>query len=221
MTRFTLVFGIVLVMGLTLVSGVIHGWMSNRWGASEEVLAAASKLEEFPERFGNWQSQSSQEMSENTLTTLECAGYFVRAYANQETGETVKVAVIVGPSGPTAVHTPEICYSSRAYTIREDPQPVTVQNSEDSDEEFWRLTFQSNDLDGDLLRVYYAWSSGGPWSAAENPRLAYAGYPYLYKIQLAANLPPGVNPEASDPCVGFLRDFVPVAKRYLVVPSGD
>jgi hypothetical protein len=220
MTRISLALSIVLLTGLTLVSGGMHGWMSHRWGLPPATRIAAEKLVEFPDRFGSWQLQSAEEMTEETANTLECAGYFVRAYANQDTGESVRVAVLLGPAGPIAVHTPEICYSSRAYAIREERQRVTIQNSDGSDEEFWALTFRSNDLDASLLRVCYAWSTGGPWSAPEDARFTFAGSPYLYKIQLASELAPGTDLQTSDPCERFLQDFVPVAKRYLVEPSG-
>ena len=206
--------GVIVVVVLTLLSGVIQGRMSNRWGPTRDALAAAKKLNDIPSQFGNWRLTSSDEITQSTLRMLECAGYVLRTYENQETGETVRMTVLLGPSGPMSVHTPEICYSSRDYTIHETRHQVPIE-IDGSSESFWALTFQANSLDADMLRVYYAWNPGDHWSAPDDPRFAFADRPFLYKIELASSLPPGADPEAADPCHRFLKDFVPLAKPHL------
>jgi hypothetical protein len=208
--------GVILVVVLTVLSGVIQGRMSNRWGPPRAVLAAAEKLDDIPSQFGDWRLTSSDEIIQSTLKMLECTGYILRTYENQATGEAVRMSVLLGPSGPMSVHTPEICYSSRDYTVHEERHQVPIE-IDGSSESFWALTFQSNSLDADMLRVYYAWNAGDRWSAPEDPRFAFADRPFLYKIQLASQLPPGADLEAVDPCHKFLKDFVPLARSYLVV----
>ena len=66
-------------------------------------------------------------MDEDTVEMLECTGNIVRTYENQRTGEVVSVFVIVGPAGPIAVHTPEICYSSQNYKSRDTRQQVAIR----------------------------------------------------------------------------------------------
>lgn len=207
-----------LAMGLTVASGAVFGKMSNRWGPPKGSLAAAEKLESFPEEFGNWKLQSSERMSDNVVAELQCSGHISRVYANQESGEVVSVAVILGPPGPIAVHTPEICYSSRAHKILEERKPTPAGESGD---EFWSLTFEKNDLTASLIRVYYGWTVGNSWAATDDPRFAFAGYPYLYKIQLASYLPAGTNLESNDPCENFLADILPVLRDHLIDCSGD
>ena len=133
--------------------------------------------------------------------------------------------VIIGNEGEDSFllfsHTPEICYSSRAQTIIDQRQRVRLPIWKDSVEEFWALTFQANDLDKAVSRTYYAWSTGGKWSATQRPRLTYAGYPYLYKLQLASTLLPNADLTRRDPCLEFLKDFVPAAKPYLVDCAGN
>ncbi len=220
MRRFLPALTIVLVAGLTLASGLIQGRMSNRWGPSPDVLAVAKKLEDIPDRVGSWQLKASDEMDDFTANMLQCAGYILRTYENEQTREHVNMFIIVGPPGPTAVHTPEVCYDSQGYPIRDPRQQVRI-DPDGPEDEFWAMTLRSNDLDAGVLRVYYAWSTGGPWSATKGPRYAYAGRPYLYKIQLASRLPSYVDSEVNDPCSMFLQDFVSVAKRYLVAPSDE
>ena len=72
-----------------------------------------------------------------------------------------------------------------------------------------------------MLRVYYGWSEGGPWLAPDSSRLAFAGRPYLYKIQVASQHAPGDAPEADDPCLQFLKAFLPVLKDHLVPHATD
>jgi hypothetical protein len=211
-------------MALTLAGGLLEGHIRNRWGPSETMLAAAEKLAEFPHEFGGfqnnrWQMQASQTMSQDVIDTLECTGYFVRTYANPRTGESVNVFVIVGPAGPISVHTPEICYSSQDYVNRSPRECVAITDDAQANDEFWALSFKSKDVRGDVLRVYYAWSTGNHWRNPNDARYAFAGWPYLYKVQLAATMPPGADLKKGDTCQSFLRDFVPVARQYLIEPS--
>jgi hypothetical protein len=219
MKSFQTTLSIVLVLAVTLVCGALYGRLSHRWGPSADMQAAAEKLEGIPGHFGNWKQESSEKMTDSVVEMLQCAGYISRVYVNQVTGERVNVAVLLGPPGPIAVHTPEVCYSTKDYRQQETRKPLAIGKEEGKEDAFWFLTFRSNNLRGNLLRVCYGWSTGERWSAFKEPRYLFAGRPYLYKIQLAAPLPPWVNLETRDPCRRFLEDFVPAAKEYLVEPS--
>ena len=78
--RLALAVGLPLVAGLTLLSGVIHGRMSNRWGPPRDVLPVAEKLRQLPEEFGAWRMHSEDAVSDTILATLECIGYVHRTY---------------------------------------------------------------------------------------------------------------------------------------------
>ena len=219
MRQFLPALGVLLVVALTLLSGIIHGQMSRRWGLPEDLVAIGAKLQEIPESFGNWQLESSGELSDSEIKMLECAGYIVRTYVNQATGETVNMALIVGPSMPISLHRAEICWNSRGHTIRDQRQQVIVRDSDHLDQQFWALTFQTNDINKDLVRVYYGWSDGRRWSEHNERRLSLTHRPYLYKIEVVSRLRPGTTWQTSDPCRDFLQDFIPVAKPCLE-PSG-
>ena len=223
MKYFLTALAIVLLLGLTLVSGIIHGRMTDRWGVPQTSLDAAEKLALFSEdvQFGDWKCESSSRMSDHVVEMLVCAEHIDRTYVNLRTGETVNVAVLLGPPGPISVHTPEVCYSSRDYDSRDERHRVTVKTTDDTEHTFWALTFRSNRLDADILRVYYAWASGGPWAAPKEPRWAFSNCPYIYKIQLASHLPLGSDIQTDDPCRRFLKDFVPALKSHLIESSGD
>jgi hypothetical protein len=212
---------VVLVVGLTILAGVLHGRMSDRWGPVADTLAAADKLKEIPNEFGDWRLQSSEELGKVSLEQLQPAAYLVNKYQNQKTGDVVEMTLLLGRPGPISVHTPEVCFGTKNYKSRGERQKVAIRGPAGGDDEFWALDFKTISLRGDLLRTYYAWSPGDRWQALKNARFWSAGLPYLYKIQLSCLLPPGAtDPQSSDdPCRKFLREFVPEAKKYLIAPA--
>ena len=221
MKRLWFAVAVVLAVGLTILSGVLHGRASNRWGPVADTLAAANKLKEIPNEFGDWRLQSSEELDKTSLDMLQPAAYLVNRYQNRQTGDVVDMFLLLGPPGPVSVHTPEVCFGTKNYKSRGERQKVAIRGSAGGDDEFWALDFKTISLRGDLLRTYYAWSPGDRWQALKDARFWSAGLPYLYKIQLSCLLPPGTtDPQSSDdPCRKFLQDFVPVAKKYLVAPA--
>lgn len=221
MKRFQPVFALALIAVLTVASGVMHGRMSNRWGKPADMEAAAKKLDGVPDQFGDWQLLTTGELHEVAAETLETAGSVTRAYVNEETGESVHLGLLLGPAGPISVHTPDVCYSSRDFTRLGQRERVTVELGDGTRETFWCVTFQTNDLSGSLLRVYYGWSGGDQWSAPDQPRLTYGGNPYLYKIDVTSRMPPGTDFSKVDPCREFLKYFVPASRNCLVPPSED
>lgn len=210
---FLLPLAVALIVGLTILSGYVQGKMSRRWGISLDLVAMGKALDKFPDKIGPWQLVSTDKLSDDVVTMLECTGHVLRVYANPETGETVTFALLVGPSMPMVVHTPDICYSSQAYNRLDDPKQVKITGSGGEEGEFWTQTFKANDLQGELLRVYYGWLGGGAWRATENARFHLARYPYLYKIQVVTPLADSASD--NDPAKNFLRDFLTVAKKEL------
>jgi hypothetical protein len=211
---------IVLALALTLACGVLYGRLSNRWGPSADVRAAAAKLESIPGRFGDWKLKSREELGQSAVEMLQCVGHVSRVYVHQLTGETVRMVVLLGPPGPIAVHTPEVCLSSQDYRQEEARRRLAVGDAAGGAEDaFWSLMFRAKTLRGDLLRVCYGWSTGGRWLASDGPRYAFAGRPYLYKIQLESPLPPWAKEQTRDPCRRFLADFVPATRQCFVEPA--
>jgi hypothetical protein len=204
---------VALIVGLTILSGYLQGKMSRRWGESVDILAMGRALESFPEQIGPWQLESSDKLEEPVEKVLECAGYLVRGYRNPETGETLNLALLLGPSGPMSVHSPDVCYSAQAYDRIDEPHQVTIAGKNGENGEFWAQTFEAKDVNGELLRVYYAWRAGGRWTAAKGARLSLAKHSYLYKVQVAAPILDAGS--ESDPAGRFLQDFLAVAQEEL------
>jgi hypothetical protein len=170
------------------------------------LQAAARELESLPKTIGDWQFVSEERLAPVIQQTLQCAGNINRKYVNRSSGESVDIAIIVGPSGPTSVHTPEICYSSRAYSIREPRQRATLTDTSGRIHSFWSLSFRSDDLTMDELRVYYGWCPevNGIWTASESPRFEFAGRRLLFKLQIASQISSMATDQANDPCQDFL-----------------
>ena len=100
----SLISGLVVVVTLTVLSGVMQGRLAHRWGPPEILSRAGDRLEEVPLRCGDWVAEKNETLSEAEIDQLEPAGYLFRRYTNQLTGDIVSVTVLVGPHGPIAVH---------------------------------------------------------------------------------------------------------------------
>ena len=205
--------GLLLLIGLTLASGAAAGWLDNRWGRSVDLVAAGKHLQQTPERFGDWVLERAQPLDAEAAELLQASGSTVRNYRNQKTSEAVIVALVVGPAGPMSVHTPEVCYSSRDFKTIAPAKRFQVGGAAES--QFWGMTLERTDLDGGKLSVAYGWNDGRGWAAPQQPRFQFGGAPLLYKLQLAAPLG-GEQPNKSDPCRSFLREFLPALDAALL-----
>ncbi len=205
---------VVAILVATVLSGVLHGHLSRRWGTHTDVVAFGERLDDVPARIGPWQMDSSGDLDAEVQEILRCDGSLKRSYINVETGASVTVALLLGPAGPIAVHTPEICYSSRDYEIVGSKEVATLNAASDVPNKFWVSKFRGRSLAEENLRVYYGWSTGEGWIAAESARFEFSGEPWLYKIQVAGAVPDSQPPE-SDPCRDFLEVFVPEIQNVL------
>ncbi|NQU20245.1 MAG: exosortase-associated EpsI family protein [Candidatus Nealsonbacteria bacterium] len=218
--------GVLIVASITIVSGGIHGEMTERWGAEIDRETIAAQLDTIPEIVGDWELVASEPIADSALKQLECAGYISRAYHNSETGERVTVTIILGPPGPISVHLPEICHSGRGVAPTGKREHVTIEtkrpksagaeSSVSTKEKLWAVNFEAKGLDGYRERFFYAWGTGGAWVAPEEPRVSFGAYPYLYKIQAASKLARDADLSARDPVEEFLKVFLPAAQVGLV-----
>lgn len=210
-----------LIAALTIGAGLLHGRMTDRWGSGESARAAADLLSQLPEEIGPWKLEAEgRQMSAEAERQLQCYGYAHGTYTNQETFERASLALLLGPPGPIAVHTPEICFNSREFRQQGSRKAVPVETGENDKHQMWSLRFESQRIEQTNLQVVYAWNGGDGWKASASPRWEYSGTPYLYKLQVACPLRDG-NPAEGDPCQRFLQDFLPVANQYLLFEPRD
>lgn len=163
----------------------------------EEVAAGSARVTGIPVEFGDWKMVREIEPKERVLEILQCSAYLQRDYENTVTGNQVSAVWVAGPSGPTSVHIPEICYSSQNHVLKS-----RVTKSLEDDGNIWGTTFQSNTVDALSFSVFYGWSRGQQWIASDNPRFDFGGVAMLYKMQVSA--------ATTDDAVGlsFVNDFV-------------
>jgi hypothetical protein len=209
MQRVCVVITITVLFAGTLGSGWVHGRMANRWGQDAMLRHAADRMSKGPpRRLGPWRLVKTHQAEAGVIELLQCAAYLHAAYTNDQTGDTVVVAIVGGPAGPVSVHAPEMCYSATDYEIVGDQKQITVTDREGTLHRLWQLHAKSPHAFKPNLRVIYAWNSGRGWQASTVPRLAYAGLPVLYNLQLVG--PPNDNtiPGNPDPCHEFLAHFL-------------
>jgi hypothetical protein len=202
-------------VSMTYAAGEIHGRLTARWGPPSFMVDATEQLQSVPTELGDWHMQDSSPISDAAIAQLQCAGYINRTYENCKTGQTVSMALLIGPAASVSIHTPEICFSSAQYSILGQRQRVNF-GSKEAEGKFWALTLRSRDVDDNTLRVYYAWNNGNGWSAPERPRFSFTGRPFLYKMQLAAYVPTGEADSGEDPCHKFLESCLPEIEDLLI-----
>lgn len=205
---------IILICGLvlTILSGILRGKLDSRW-SSDELVAAAERVNAMPHQLGAWTAEEIKPLPEPAVEMLRCPGSAVGAYSNSK-GDLVSAVFLVGPAGPLAVHTPDVCYGSSNYTIHEPTRHTTIVDANGNKHSFSVITFRENSAGNRLLRVYFAWHDKGSWIAPDVPRTAFAGIPMLYKLQVATHL---VTKDETNLDAGerFLRDSLPLLQQML------
>ncbi len=201
-----------IVIAATIALGTIHGSWTNRWGNNPDLLQAGRKLEQLPKVLGNWRLKQSNELERSVSEMLQCSGNVSRVYENTNTGEIVQVFLVVGPSGPIAVHTPEVCYSTKDYSLVAPRQRWSPNETD----EFWDLRMVRNDLTKSQLRVLYGWTNNTHWQAVEQPRFWFGGRPVLYKLQFAGPVPVS---DDHDPASDFLSELLPILRDHMIDAS--
>jgi hypothetical protein len=193
--------GLVLIM-LTLASAGLHGILDGRWSSARDLRKQGARLAELPERCGDWRLADKQTLDEGAAALLRCFGSEVRVYRHTQTDAAITVALLFGPRGPIAVHTPEICYSSVGTTQTGTRQARSLTTA-DGLQRLWMVQFSQGQTPEPALEVWYGWSDGGPWQARDYPR--FWPTDALYKIQIAGP----VGEDADQPCRDFLEAFLP------------
>jgi hypothetical protein len=209
--------GLVIVVAVALIVAlaVVEGLRSNRWGAGEDLKAAAARLDRVPAEFGDWTSREAP-IDPKILKIAEANGSISRVYSNRKTGEGFTVLLLCGPIGPIGAHTPDICYGGLGYKCVGKPAPrrLTVGDGASS---FWTARFEKAGPADEPLRIFWAWGVDGSWKASDTPRTEFALRNALYKIYVVrTDAPERANSATTvDAIEGFLKEFIPVVREAL------
>ena len=215
MSRQKFIFALAASVVMLFSAGWLHGTLINRWGTPANMSSAGDLVRTLPDSFGEWEMRDSKELAPEVQEILQCAGSFHRIYVNRATGDAVSIAFLVGPGGPTAVHVPEICFSTQSYKQLGDSYSLPVESADGTKHSFRGVDFKSNDLAGTRLDVCYGWTTEGVWVAPEQRRLKLAGEPVLFKVQLSATRDGYGTEEQTDTRVDFLNLFIPFVDKHV------
>jgi hypothetical protein len=195
-----------LAISAIVASGVVHGYWTGRWDAADNAERSAARLRQLPLRLGDWQGQ---DLAVDPAEVGKVSAYLYRRYINQRNGASVAVILASGRPGPVSIHTPDVCYTASGY---ESARWEVIAPSLDPSlpaAQFKTAHFVKTKSAGQThLRVFWAWNAGGAWAVPENPRLAFAGYPVLYKLHMVRDMASANEPLEEDPGMDLLRLLV-------------
>ena len=196
-----------------LVTGLVHGFWTNRWVEDRAALTAAEHLKNVPMTIGEWQAETIE-----VTPAPGVAGAMQRAYTNKRLGVTVTIALVNGQPGPVATHTPEACYGASGYNVGR--REAIRLDTEGRSSQFWTSdATKTSATEEDRIRLYWGWSAGKGWVASEDARKEFDRFrtPVLHKLYAIRKLGAfETNVRAKDEaCVQFLDVFVPVLEKAL------
>ena len=100
-------------------------------------------------------------------TAGRIAGMIQRRYVNRTNGDTVVIAIVCGKPGPVSIHTPDVCYGASGYNVGQRIR----QTHPGRGAEFWTAdAVKTQASKKRKLRIYWGWSAGSGWKAAEDAR---------------------------------------------------
>lgn len=200
------------VVGL---SAMIHGRWTDRWSTPALAAASTSKMEQVPLTVGDWEGETATIADPREVAGLY--GNLYRRYVQRSTGNTVLVSLVWGRRGPIAIHTPDMCYVASGYEMTETPAKyISPEKYAGAPAEFFVTRFRKLKPDSEEnLRVFWAWSAGAGWKVSDNPRIAFAHDPILYKLYLIRPVNAADESPREDPCVAFMRVFLPELQKAL------
>ncbi len=214
---------VVLVVAAAVIVGsaYAHGVWTLRWTGTHELEVAASSVTQIPKEFGDWTGEDI-EVSARTMDQAGALGHISRRYENKGTGQSVTVMLMCGLTGPLAAHLPTICLPNAGMNVATPEKLYTVRRDESREWGQFAWAEFKGTQGGAVARtrLFWAWSTDGlKWQAPSHPRVALAGYPYLFKIFVHRDLDPNESKVAKggdlreDPAVLFMQEFLPEVKK--------
>jgi hypothetical protein len=205
---------IIAVITVLIATGVVSGMWTKRWSGGA-ALSADNRMT-LPVMVGDWDSREDA-VDARVLKISQAAAIDRRWYINRTTGAAVSVSLVYGDPGPVAVHTPDVCYAGSGF---EETASAAIREVEpNKPDRFLVRQFRKQGPAPMTLTVYYGWNAGDHWQVHDNPRIAFAGKPALYKLYVNYDTTAAVGPDADLPALEFLRALLPVLKES--VPAGS
>jgi hypothetical protein len=196
-----------------IACGIVHGFWTDRWAPPVETSNAASRLEAIPLEMGEWDGEALPVKEGEAGAGV--AGFIRRRYVHRKTGAAVSLFLVCGRPGPVSIHTPDVCYGASGYTVN-----THSRYESSSGDRMWKSdATRTSATEETRLRLYWGWSDGSAWTAAEDPRVQFARRPVLHKLYVVRELNGANEANQNEPCEGFLQTLLPVLRRTLFTPS--
>ena len=208
----------VLLLAVTVIlvgHGYVHGIKTGRWGCDDSLADAVARLERVPTVIAGWRSEP-RELTPREKEIAGFAGYLLRRYESPG-GQELRVLLGCGAPGPVSLHTPDVCYSAVGYqmtgAVRQHQLPVEAGVPAASLNE---AEFGKPDRAGvPPVRVLWAWNAGAGWQVPDNPRLAFAGTPALYKLYVIQQRTAGDRRQEDQVLHQFLGQLLPELQQAM------
>jgi hypothetical protein len=182
------------VLALVVCGALVNGAVTQRWDVFTADAALTERLHALELRHEDWQPTIvPTEMPVNERSTATS-----RRYATPG-GRVASVSFISGIPGSVATHTPDVCYPGSGYKVLRAmrKEPFTLPDGRSS--VCYVADFEKKtQTKVDRVRVRWAWTTDGAWTAPDKPRWQFASSlraPVLYKVYVATPLP---DAEADD-----------------------
>jgi len=196
-------------VAVVVAAGLVHGFWTDRWGVGEAVAAAASSLDRVPRSVGDWQAEP---LDSDQANVPGVAGQLYLRYVNRKTGDSVSIALVCGRPGPVCIHTPDVCYERSGHKIKISIQDVKFDKA--TAQLFTADATKDQAAEQSRLRIFWCWYDGKRWEVADNPRASFASRKALFKFYVVREVTSEI-PLEQDPCLDFLRQFLPEAQKAL------
>jgi hypothetical protein len=197
-----------------VVSGLVHGLWTHRWGSAEELERASARVPTVPLSAGPW-TGVNVEVDSQQFKQTRADSYWMRRYARPGESEVITVILMCGRPGSMGVHTPDICYRGAGFEMSDEPTRQVVALPGGAGAEFWSAHFrQPGKLPGTSLHLYWSWGYDGRWQAPASPRWEFGGAPYLYKLYVVCET------AADGRTSAFLQELLPSLQQALFCPEG-
>jgi len=214
------------MVALILTAGTIHGRWTNRWARATELQHAIDHIGKLPLAIGDWEGRDNvlDEKEQKLYAASEAAAWVTRRYVHRLTGESLSLLVLCGPPGPTANHSPEACYGAGGYDSSGSLERKEIAFGTPPAKAVFQVgNFRRTDAPSSMgLKIYWSFRGGSDWEIPDNPRLAFARYPALYKVYVIRQMAmaEGVQP-VDEVTPQFIQALMPEIEKLLPHGSGE
>jgi hypothetical protein len=204
---------VLLACTVLVVSGVVHGFWTDRFSSTPEPLVAFERMRQLPMTLGEWHGEELPVKPGQAGAGV--AGCIQRRYRHGPSGKSVSIALVCGRSGPVSIHTPTVCYPANGYHVQEPKRYGGTGN------EFWTAdAVKKTSTEETRARIYWGWSNGHGWRASADARQEFVGSAVLFKLYVLREMEGAEEGLKDEPCEQFLRLLLPELDHVLFGPEG-